>query len=369
MEDGRKLSPEQKEAVMRGDLKGAGIEVEEQPKETVKEAVKEEVKEEVKEVVKEEVKKEEVKEEVEVPQFDLALVNKRFEREIESEDALKTLFEKADKYDDTKSSYDETLQKMTEYQNLAEKLDPMSNFLNEDEYIRQQFLKKNIDTLGEDAVKALSVLSPSKIKEMSDIDALKTQLMVDIGLNSAEADAYLLKKYDVDDFSSEDLDVGVKATMKVDVKTAKDGLNKLYDGIEIPTKTDYEAARTQLKESWDNPLNELVKGIDKIQIAEGLDFSVTDEMKEGLKESSLSWLMSKQVKPSEEAAANLVGQIKDQIVLKNIDKVVKSITADLKEQMKAGERTEYHNDTPLNDSSRTTDQTEDNDSKMSKLLR
>jgi hypothetical protein len=361
-DEGRVMSPEEKEAAMRGDLKGAGMEEAKQATETVKEEVKEVVKEEVKTEVKTEVKEE-------APQFDLASFNKRFKREIESEDAFETLFEKADKYDDTKSSYDDTLQKMTEYKTLAEQLDPMSNFLNEDEYKRQQFLKSNIDSLGEEAIQVLSTLNPSKVKEMGDVDALKTQLMVDIGLNGVEADAYLLQKYNVEGFDSEDLDIGVKATMKVDGKAAKDSLGKLYDGIDVPTKTDYETARTELKQSWDTPLDELVKGIDNIQIAEGLDFSVTDEMKQGVKDSSLAWLMSKQVKPSEEAAASLVGQIKDQIVLKNIDKIVKSITADLTEKLKSDTRGEIHNDKPLNESSRTKEGTDDNnDSKMSKLM-
>jgi hypothetical protein len=365
-EEGRVLTMEEKQAIMSG-KPATETPHEEKTTETApkEEAPKKDegVSKGVKEGASEGVEKEDD------VVFDITSFNKKFEKEFESEDALKALFEKADKYESTKTSYDETLQKMTEYENLVEKLDPMSNFLNEDEYKRQQFLMKNKDGMNDDAVKALSVLSPSKVNEMSDKDALKTQLMVDKGLSAMKAEAYLLNKYGIEEFGDEDIDIGVQATIDVDVHDAKKNLSSLYDGIDIPTKTDYATARTQLKDSWNEPLMEIVKGIDKIQVAEGLsDFVVTEKMKEGLVESTMQWLMSKQIKPSEDAAANIVGQIKDRIVLDNIDKVIKSAEADITEKVKAEMRKDIHNDKPLNESSRATETNLDNDAKMSKLL-
>jgi hypothetical protein len=363
-EEGRLLSQAEKEALMRGDLKEAGLDTEEQSKEEKQEEETQEDKKEEKQEGSTEKKEEEKREEP--PEFNLSAFNKKFEKEIEDEESLKSLFEKAEKYDATKTSYDEQAQKLLEYQNIAEKLDPMSNFLNEDEYKRQQLLIKDGGKFNEDAIKALSVLTPSKVKELSDVDALKTQLMIDKGVTGKEAEAYLSSKYE--GFNSEDIGEDVAAVMKVDAVDARRDVSKLYDGIDIPTKTDYEAARTQLKESWNEPIPALVKSIDKIQVAEGLDFVVTDEMKKGLEESTLSWVMSKQIKPSEEAGALITGHLKDQIIINNMDQFVKSIMSDLEEKFKEGERARTHNDKSLNDDTRSDHTEEDNDAKMSRLL-
>ena len=300
--------------------------------------------------------------------LDLSIFDKKFGRKIESEDTLKSLFEKADKYEEVETSKRDLEQKLTEYQNLAERLDPMSNFLNEDEYVRQQFLKKNKDKFEEDVVKALSTLSPSKVKNLSNEEALKTALMVENGLTGEEAEAYLFKKYDVESFDFNDMDLGLKAQIKVDVKNAKERLAKLYDGIDIPQKVDWETARTQVKQSWEKPLDEIVKGIKTIKLDEEIDFVVTDEMKAGLYDSVLSELVAKQTKPSKEVGEQLYAALQDKIVLSNMDKVIKSMKADIYEKAKEQLRKEVHNDKPLNESSRTGSESEDNDSKVLRLL-
>jgi len=351
MEGGKVLSDAEKQALMQGGEQG---QVEEKP-------TNEPVKKEETEVVEEKV-------EEKPTEFDYSAFNKRFGREVNDEESLKSLFEKADNYEATKKSHDETTKLLTEYKGLAEKLDPMAYFANEDEYVRQQFLKNKAGELGDDAIKALSVMSPSRVKELSNVEAIKLNLMVDKGLDGKEADAYMSKHYEVEDFNDEDLDAGVTATFKVDGKDAKDSLGKLYDGIDIPTKTDYETARTQLKESWESPVSELVKGIDKIQLEEGLDFVVTDAMKEGLEQSVTDYVMSNQLKPSEEAGAQIAGMLREQLVIQNLDKVIKSVRADLEESFKAENRAKIHNDKPLDSSNRSENQNEDNDSKMSRIL-
>lgn len=160
----------------------------EQATETTTESTTETQTETQKEEVKEtqtETQKETQAEETEAVEFDLSTFNKTFGKEYENVDALNTLFEKADGFDKTKSDYESTKQQLDEYKSLAEQLDPMSYFASEDEYIRQQFLKNN--ELGEDAVKALSVLSPSRVNEMDGVDALKVNLMVNEGLTGEEA--------------------------------------------------------------------------------------------------------------------------------------------------------------------------------------
>jgi len=320
------------------------------------------------EVQKSEVKEEPKKEDTNVQDDFLSTFNKRFEKNFESEDAFKTLFEKADGYDGLKTTHDETLQKLVEYQNLAEQLDPMSHFASEDEYIRQQFLKTKTEGLSDDVLKALSTLSPSKVKDMSSEDALRLNLMINDGLSGEEADAYLLQKYNVDEFNFDDMDIGVKAAIKVDAKNAKEKLGEMYKDIKVPEKADYETVRTQLKETWNEPINEIIKGIDKIELGDGLDFVVTDDMKEGLTDQYLSYVMSKQIKPSTEAGADLMVMAKKQIVLDNIDKVVKSIESDLREKINSEVKSEIHNDKPFNNDAKASQNSTDNESKMRRFL-
>ena len=82
----------------------------------------------------------------------------------------------------------------------------------------------------------------------------------------------------------------------------------------------------------------------------------------------MSWIMSKQIKPSEEAGAEIIGNLKDQLILNNMDDVIKSIDSDLEERYKEGERKRTHNDKILNDSTRSDDSAESNDEKMSRIL-
>jgi hypothetical protein len=173
----------------------------------------------------------------------------------------------------------------------------------------------------------------------------------------------------LEEFGAEDIEDGVKTAMKVDAIDSRRDVSKLYDGITIPEKVDYESARTQVKEAWDTAMPDLVKGIDKIQVDEGLDFVVTDEMKAGLVDKYTSLAMSNQMKPSEETAAEIVGAMKGELLLNNIDKFVKSLRADLEEGVKSETRKKLHNDKPVDNSSRAQGKTDvDNDSKMSKML-
>lgn len=346
MEEGRILSEEEKAAVMRGEYRSKEADEVEKKDESQKE---------------EQVEKEEVQD------FDFGVFEKRFGRKIEKEDDIKALFEKADKYEQTNQSYSDVLKELDEYKGMAEKLDPLANFLNEDEFRRQQLLIKRKDELTEDAVKALSVLTPSKVKELSDESALKMQLMIDKGLTEREAELYLFNKYGIDDFSDE-IDERTKVSIKVDAKDARASVSKLYDGIELPKKTDISEARTQLKQSWERAIPELVKSIDKIPLEDGVDFVVTDDMKKGLDSYVESLIMSKQIKPSEAAGAELRGHLIDRILINNIGSVVKSMKADLMEQVKAENRAYLHNDKPIDEGNRRTGQDLDNDAKMSKIL-
>jgi hypothetical protein len=112
-----------------------------------------------------------------------------------------------------------------------------------------------------------------------------------------------MDKYNVDDEDWESFDVKVKNLIKIDAKSAKSSLKGLYADIKIPEVVDFEESSAKLKEVWSSPLNEISKGIDKIKVAEGLDFIVSEDMKAGLVEEVMQEVLSSRIKPSEETGA------------------------------------------------------------------
>lgn len=374
VEGGRTLSNDEKVAMMGGDKSYAppGLEKKEEQREPVAEKKKEEEDKKEEPVAEKKVgessKVEEGTEETEKgkkedkgqPDF-LSAFNSEFEKEFTEIDQIKELFDKAEKYGDLKSSKSESDQKLAEYKRIAEGVDPMQFFASEDEYIRQQFLKQNKDKLTPDAIDALAALSPERVGKLSDVEALTFDLVVDKGLTSEEAQAYLKMNYEVDDFGSEDIDAGTRAKIKVDVKGAKDRLSSKYEGITIPEKTDWETQRIELKQSWETPVDELVKGIDKIQLDEGIDFVVDPSMKEGLRDEIMATLVAQGIKPSEATMGELAASTRDTILSRNMDKVVKSLRQDIAEQEKAKIRSEVHNDQPVNTDSKEGDAKDSND--------
>lgn len=360
-EIGRTVSREELEQRMTFSKDPKGEQVVNDPKEEVEKKETEKVDKKVDDKVDEKVVDkvdEKVDKKVDEPakpeksEVDLvSILNKDLERDFKDKDEIKALFDKAGKYDELQTSSDELKQKLAEYQKIAEGVDPLKYFANEDEYIRQQFLMNNKDKLSPESIDLLSGLSPAKVKKMSDLDAVKTSLMVDKGLSENQANLFMRDKYGVEDFN-EELDDAAVAKIKVDAHDAKKNLSDLYNGINIPEKVDWETARTQLKQSWKKPLSETLKSLDKIELSEDISFVVEDDMKKGIEEAVMSELVLNGIKPSEEALGAIIGSVKDKILLNNMDTVMKSVESDLREKIKSELRTEVHNDKPVNNDNR-----------------
>lgn len=357
-EVGREVSAEEKAQLMGQVLEGTAKESNsELPKETQVE------KETVKPTEPKAETKEEPKVEKPVDKPDpVSMFSQWSGKEFKSEEEIKAFIEKADQYDGLKTSSEELNQKLSEYKKIAEGVNPLSYFVNEDEYIRQQFLKNNKDKLSSEAIDALSSLTPEKVKKLDGASALITDLVVNSGLTREEAQAYVNSEYGIEE--GEELDISTKAKMKISVNEAKSRLSKMYDGITIPEQTDWEATRGQLKESWSKPLQAAIEGLDKIEIAEGIDFVVDQSMREGLEQEIMAELLVSGVKPSEEALANAVGNARSRILERNMDKVVKSIESDLREKIKSELRADIHNDRPLNDATKPTNKSVDRDTQI-----
>lgn len=301
------------------------------------------------------------------PELDwLGEINREFSKEFKTKDEIKSFFDKVGEYDTLKVQHDEVSTKLEEYRKAVGKFNPLDYFDSEDEFVRQQFIKQNKGKLGEEALTALSSLSPERLKKLDNKSTLVTDMIVNDGLTREEAEAYYNKKYDIDEDT--DVDPATRATIKKDVKVAQERLSKMYEGIELPKQVDFEADLAQRKESWKTPLAELVKGIEKVPILPEFDFVVEPEMKDGLIEKILSELLSSGVPLSKEALKNAAGRANDLLVLENMDKVAESMYNDLKEKVKAEVRAEVHNDKPLNNQTRPGSPTLSNDEKILRSL-
>ena len=301
------------------------------------------------------------------PELDwLGEINREFSKEFKTKDEIKSFFDKVGEYDTLKTQHDEVSTKLEEYRKVVGKFNPLDYFDSEDEFVRQQFIKQNKGKLGEEALTALSSLSPERLKKLDNKSTLVTDMIVNDGLTREEAEAYYNKKYDIDEDT--DVDPATRAIIKKDVKVAQERLSKMYEGIELPKQVDFEADLAQRKESWKNPLSELVKGIDKIQLSQDVDFVVDAAMKEGLENEVLSELLASGVAVNKDTLANVAGAVRDRILSRNMDKVIESVYNDLKEKVKAEVRAEVHNDKPLNNQTRPGSPTLSNDEKILRSL-
>jgi len=294
---------------------------------------------------------------VDSQEFSFDSFNKTFGVDYKDVDSVKGVFDKASKYDQVFTEREQFSKRVSELEVLEEKVNPLSFFSSPDAYLREQFLLKN-PSLDPGVLKVVSDLTPGKIEELSPLKALQVQMLVanpsidggEEGVAELIADKYGVSIEELEDYES--LDRKVKNKIKLDGQSARGDLKKLYDGIDVPQKVDLNQVRADIKTSWESPLKEMVKGIDKLSIAEGLDFIVTDEMKAGLFEERLSQLSNGLVKPTTEVAQELASEIRKELLTKNLDKIVQFIDKTSEEKWKAHFRGAVHNTTPLNDQNR-----------------
>ena len=287
------------------------------------------------------------------PVFDFDTFNKTFSTDYKDVDSVKGILEKASKYDEVYTQKETVSKRVAELEAIEEKVNPLSFFSSPDAYLREQFLLKN-PGLDPGVLKVVSGLTPTIIKDLSPLKALQAQLLVanpDIeggeeGVAELVADKYGITVEELGNYA--DLERSVKNKINLDAKTARAELGKLFDGIDVPQQVDLTQARTEIKTAWESPLKELIKGIDKLSIAEGLDFVITDDMKAGLFDERLTRLSNGLVKPSEDVMKDMASEIRTQLLTANLDKVVEFISKTEGEKWKEHYRKQVHNTEPLN---------------------
>ena len=298
--------------------------------------------------------------------FSFEAINKRFGREFKDEDEIKSVFDKAGKYEEVLSDLQSKEDKISELEKLTGKLNPRSWFANDDEYVKNQFLINKKDSLSEAQIDALKGISPSNVDKLSPQDALKVDFIVNKGLSPEEAEALVETKYgDVDEE-----DKGAIAQMKLDATSAKNGIKELYKGIDVPEQTDYIAKASEnlnkIKGTWDTSLSEATKGLTEIKISEDFTFKATEQDLKSAKDFVYNQFVNNGVQPSEEMLSAAMSAMSDRIVLNNLDKILKARDANMEEVYKEKFRKEVHNDGSLNTNSR---ESATQDSNVSKLLK
>lgn len=283
--------------------------------------------------------------------IDVGEFSKAYGVNVDSEDGLKGLIEKGNKFDDVYAQLNDVIKKNEELSTLANrKVDPLDWFASEDEYVRNQFLKTKAKEFTPEAVEVVSKLSPAKVKSLSDWEALKIDMFVgnqDLEGGVAGVEEFLMDKFGIVDADPSDWDTKTINKVKVEAKAAKARLNDLFADIKLPERVDVADTRNALKEMWSSPVNEIVKGIDKLSLAEGVDFVVTDEMKKGIEEEVLSELVLSGVKPSEEEGQKIAASIRTRLLERNLDNVVKFMRSSIEEQVKETYREKYGAKVPL----------------------
>lgn len=308
----------------------------------------------IKETPKEEPKGEPVNDVKTDPVFDLGAFNKKFSKEFD-ETTLTEYLSKADRYDELERTHNEFQQKYSELETVARRVtNPLEYFASEDEYIRQQFLKNKASQFSEESMSVLAKLTPSSIDKLNPWEALKTDMLVsnpDLEGGMDAVDELLRDKYGIEG-DYEQQDTKAKNLIKIDAKNAKANLKRLYEGIEVPKAVNIEESRTQLRDAWDTPLKQMVEGLNKIKVAEGLDFTVTGEMKKGLEEELMTAVLNGWVRPSKDSASELMAYATDKLLMRNMDTVISHITKTKEVELREKIRAELENRAPLNNESK-----------------
>jgi len=283
--------------------------------------------------------------------FDLKAFNEKFSRTFNDENEILNLFEKATKSDELERNFSELSQKYTEIEEAAIKgVDWQKWFKNEDEFKRQQFLMKHGDEYNEEAINVLNKLTPSSIEKMNAWDVLKTSLLLDKDIEGGEQAVVdlLMDKYGVDTDSWDSMDTKVKNQIKLDAKAARASLKGLYDGIELPRAVDPVTRSSQLKEVWESPLKDIVSGIDKLHIAEGIEFAVPEDLRSGIAEELMTEVVRGRMTPSVEVGAELAARARERILMRNLDKIVAHVENLADAKAKEKYRAKVENNEPVN---------------------
>jgi hypothetical protein len=199
----------------------------------------------------EEPEEPEIPEEPEEPKDDLGKINKTFGTEFKTVDELlasdiPSRYKEHPEVSKRVTEKDTELQDLrTQLEEMQGQLDPMAYFANQQEYIRQQLLKKH----PEYDPSALAKIVNSDIEKADAISVLKMQLLLkngDVFESESSAMEYLQDQYGFDpDTPFNELESKIKTKILLDAKQARQEFKTLQQEIQLPSKEAGKAEREQ----------------------------------------------------------------------------------------------------------------------------
>lgn len=278
-------------------------------------------------------------------------------------DELKIYADKAKELEGEKKKLEEKIAA------LEQSINPRSYFANEQEFLRQVYLKKypdlNPETLGK-----IAKMSEEDIKKSSPVDILRTIKSLEYGDiygSMAEIDEAIEEEYEIDlSESLEEQGTLKKNRVLVAAKEAVKKINKLREDTELPDEFNHEAKTAKLKDkqeklmsTWkpfvEKGLPEKLKSLNiNYQTKEGqkatftyqVDREFIDEVVSKSKEL-LEFLAQRGIEFSDEAKEGIVNELLNTFERRHREKIYGAMVNDAITQMDLDTFKELHNPKPL----------------------
>ena len=299
------------------------------------------------------------------PTFDINSFNTFFEKDFKTEDDVRSLFEKLDKYSD----YDEKVTKLSEYEEsksaletrikeLEDAQDPLQWFPNEDVFksvmLQKQFPEKDPNILNK--------VITSDLTKVSDLDVLIDDVLLSTpGFKGdrERARAVLYKRYGIDaEDSPENWEQVTQDLILMDADSKRREFRELADKVEKPkvvTPEEKAAALAQqkadLKASWKEPISRMAQyEKEAITDAEGntiMEFDVPKEYRSGIKDY-LESMVDNGLSLNKENLQFAEYDIRKTMVYENLPKILAAYKGQLESEWQKAKDTEEGNTTPPN---------------------
>lgn len=238
----------------------------------------------------EEPRAEEPKAEAEQPKV-IEILNKELGTQFGEPSEIKAIFEKANTLETEVKTWQEKYKELEE--SVSEAQNPLSYFIDENEYKRQQLLKTKPDLNPSE----VNNLFTTNLNDLSPEDLMVMNVMLkNPEVNKEEALDHIRKTYDYDP------DDKIPASLKIASKDAKKELSELKTSVELPKKVDFETMRKEKIAEQDKLLNKnksdlepivnkLAESMSDLELFDGFKYQIEPEARAEAPSEMLGFLL------------------------------------------------------------------------------
>jgi len=247
-----------------------------------------------------------------------------------------------------------------------ENADPLKHFASEDDYRLQQFKKANPDKSSSVADRLFS----SDLSKLSDLEVLAQYEMFNNDVEGGEAGAKELveQQYGLDpETEPKDWSTLTRNQLKKAANFVRQEIKETKESFKLPEKIDLEgkrkseqealATRTEsITKAWEEVIPKVLTEINEIEIttldkdgkSESLmKYAIDDESKKELGEEAKNILIANNQDVNAESGKFVDRYIKDQYLLRNIDKIIKLTRQEAIDLVDKAKDEETHNAAPI----------------------